>query len=218
MEGGDTWAFDDQTEAHAKFMIIGTDDGDGDLSRIYGAEGEMLQGYSFEYDGENSYIDRISPMEGAHTILMNESPEYASAISFENETYKTIGSNAGFGGLVDEDGSTKDGLMAEYLYFFGLDYFWTDVEDIERSKTEINAYPNPFSKQLNIDISLEEDQIVEISIYNLTGKRIITLSDSELQKGKHNFKWNSENAPSGIYFYTVRTADTVQTKKIILSK
>jgi len=218
MEGGDTWAFDDQTAAHEKFMINGLEDGSGDLSRIIGFEGNMLQGYSFNYDGINSYIDRIEPLDGAKIILENETPNYATAISFANETYKTIGSTACFGGLTDEDGSTKDGLMAEYLYFFDVNYIWTDINKNNFNESNVKAYPNPFNNFVNISVDLTEAQNTEIVIYNLIGEKVTTLVNEKLQSGNHIFTWDAKSSPSGIYFYSIKSGDRTYTKKLILNK
>lgn len=218
MEGGDTWAFDDQTAAHEKFMINGIEDGTGDLNRLLGVEGTMVQGYTFNYGGENSYIDKIAPLEGANIILENDSPVYGTVISFENEVYKTIGSSSCFGGLVDEEGSTKDGLMAEYLYFFDIGFLWTNIEDNRISENNISAYPNPFENTVNISVNLTEAQKIEIVIYDLTGKNIATLVNNELQTGNHIYTWDAKSSPAGIYFYSVKTAKQQFTKKLILTK
>ena len=218
MEGGDAWAYDTQTAAHLKFMINGTEDGSGDLSRLKGYEGTMLQSYAFDYDGENSYIDKLEPKVGAIILLENESPIYGATISYETDVYKTIGSSACFGGLVDEEGSTKDELMAAYLYFFDIDYFWTDIRDNFENATEITAYPNPFNKNVNISIDLTETQNVVIDIFDLSGKKISSLVNDRLQTGNHIYTWEADNYPAGIYFYSVRTANKTYTKKLILNK
>jgi len=218
MEGGDTWAFDDATAVHEKFMIDGTGDGQGDINRIYGYEGSMLQGYSFTFDGVNNYIDRLSPIGDAQPLLQNENPNYITAISYENETYKTIGSSADFGGLVGEDGWSKDALMAEYLYFFGVDFVWTDVAQIEKENINLVTFPNPFSNKVDISLNIKENQNTEISIYSLNGKKIRVLHSGELNNGKHNFTWDASAYPAGIYIYNVKTNSSNYTGKLVLTK
>jgi hypothetical protein len=218
MEGADTWAFDDQTILHEKFMINGLDDGMGDLSRITGYEGSMLQGFGFDFDGVNNYIDRLAPLEGAQVILQNDSPEYATAVSFENETYKTIGSSADFGGLVDEEGSNKDGLMAEYLYFFGINYVWTSLNENTFDDINVNAFPNPFDNDVEIRLSSTVTQNAEISIYDLSGRKIKTLYSGDVQKGSSGFVWDASKAKAGIYIYSVKTKDNNIVGKLILTK
>ena len=219
MEGGDTWAYDTQTAAHEKFMINGLADGNDDLGTIIGHEGDMLEGYLFEYDGPNSYIDRIAPLVGANLILQNQGPAYGTTVSFENDVYKTIGSSSCFGGLVDqEDGTNKDGLMAEYLYFFDVNYMWTGKEEIRINENAIEAYPNPFNGIVNIGVDLKEAQNVEISIYSLAGQKITCLVNAEQDSGKQVYSWEADNVPAGIYFYSVKTGNQTFTKKLVLTK
>jgi hypothetical protein len=218
MEGGDAWAYDTQTAAHLKFMINGASDGAGDLGRLTGKEGSMLQGYAFNYGGENSYIDKLEPKTGANIILENDSPVYGAAIAYENEVYKTIGASACFGGLTDEDGSTKDEVMAAFLYFFDVNYFWTGIDDKFENSIAVNAFPNPFNKDVNISIDLSETQNVEINVFDLSGRMITSLVNNELQKGNHVYTWESMDSPAGIYFYSVKTANKTYTKKLILNK
>ncbi|NOY50682.1 MAG: T9SS type A sorting domain-containing protein, partial [Chlorobi bacterium] len=218
MEGGDTWAFDDQTSFHGKFMIDGYDDGLGDLNRINGSEGSMLKGFGFDFDGVNNYIDRLAPLEGAQVILQNENPEYATAISYEDETYKTIGSSADFGGLVDEEGSNKDVLMAEYLYFFGIDFVWASLNENTSADINVSIFPNPFDNDVEIRLATTIAQNAEISIYDLGGRKIKTLFKGKIQNGENGFVWDASKAKAGIYIYSVRTKDKNVVGKLMLTK
>ncbi|MBW6490643.1 MAG: T9SS type A sorting domain-containing protein [Lentimicrobium sp.] len=121
MEGGDTWAYNTATAVHPMFMINGLTDGSGDLQTLNGIESTMTDGMAFVFQGDNSYIDRLSPIGEAVSIFKNSSPVYDATISFDGGAYKTIGSSFEFGGLVDNDSrSVKDTLMMEYINFFGL--------------------------------------------------------------------------------------------------
>jgi hypothetical protein len=124
LEGGDTWYYDqlyNGTTLHPLFNIHGLNDGYDDLLAINGKAGTLAEGFSFFFSGENSYIDRIEPVEPAYTIMNNSSPEYEVAIANDAGTYRTIGSSFEFGGLLDNMGSTKKNLMKKYLTFFGME-------------------------------------------------------------------------------------------------
>jgi len=100
MEGADTWAFDVTTALHSMFGLDPESDGSADLSTINGVNGTFAEGLSFSYNGGNSYVDRLSPNQG-YALLRNESPEYVTAVAYENESqnYKTIGASHDLGGL-----------------------------------------------------------------------------------------------------------------------
>ncbi len=84
-------------------------------------------------------------------------------------------------------------------------------------------YPNPFNPSTNIEFYLEKSGNVNISIYNINGRKINTLLNSHLIQGKHILKWDGINSngylvPSGIYFYKIISNGFEQTKKMILNK
>lgn len=121
MEGGDTWAYDEQTPVHAMFNINGIDDGDGDLNQLSGQTGTFTDGMSFNYSGDNNWIDKIEAESPAFPIFENGAPQYYAAVAHDGGVYKTIGSSFEFGGLDDGSGmSTRENLMQEYLDFFGI--------------------------------------------------------------------------------------------------
>lgn len=123
MEGADTWAYDqtyNPTQLHPMFKIQGLNDGSGDLGTVKGVTGTFTEGMTFFYSGDNSYIDRIAPVSPAFTIFENLSPAYVNAVAYDAGNYKTIGSSFEFGGLLDNQSSTRKALMLKYLEFFGL--------------------------------------------------------------------------------------------------
>jgi len=123
LEGADTWYYDQQyneTDLHPMFKITGDGDGSGDLGTVQGVAGTFVEGFTFYFNGDNSYIDRISPVSPAFTILKNVAPAYNVAIAHDAGTYKTIGSSFEFGGLLDNALYTKQDLMLKYLNFFTM--------------------------------------------------------------------------------------------------
>ncbi|MDB4303182.1 PKD domain-containing protein [Desulfosarcina sp.] len=121
MEGGDTWAYDSQTAVHAMFNVNGVADGSGDMSTVDGQDGTFTEGMSFSYTGENNWMDQLEPIGNAFLILENQSPEYGTAIAYQEGNYSTIGASHEFGGLSDgTEPSTKAVLMEKYLEFFGI--------------------------------------------------------------------------------------------------
>ncbi len=121
MEGADTWYYDSQTPVHPLFSLAATDDGGSDLGTIAGVPGTFTEGMSFNYSGDNSWIDRIQAMGGAIDIFENQSPMYGTGVAYDAGTYRTIAASHEFGGLDDGTSpSTREELMQQYLSFFGF--------------------------------------------------------------------------------------------------
>jgi len=121
MEGGDTWYYDQQTPVHSMFNVNAIADGTSDLGLLLGDTASFTDGMSFNYSGDNNYVDHIDAVSPAFPIFYNQLPFYGSGVAYDEGTYKTIAVSHEFGGLDDAvSPSTKDELMAEYLKFFGL--------------------------------------------------------------------------------------------------
>jgi len=141
MEGGDTWAYDSQTAVHSMFNLNGVADGTGDMGTVLGQSGTFTEGMSFNYSGDNSYMDHLEPISPAVMIFENQSPPYGTGVAYDEGSYTTIGTSHEFGGLDDEASpSTKEELMVEYLEFFGISetlqaLFFTSTTEICEGET-----------------------------------------------------------------------------------
>ncbi|MBN2542951.1 T9SS type A sorting domain-containing protein [bacterium] len=82
-----------------------------------------------------------------------------------------------------------------------------------------NAYPNPFNSATIIKYSITKNAEVELKIYNLLGRKVVTLVDGYKLAGYQSVRWQPEKTlGSGIYFVRVSAGDRVVSKKILLLK
>ncbi len=86
-----------------------------------------------------------------------------------------------------------------------------------------NAYPNPFNPETNISFDLQTESFVNITIYNVKGQKIMTLTSQDLYAGHHHLVWNGSDengnpVGSGVYFYRMIAGKFDSTKKIVLVK
>ena len=79
-------------------------------------------------------------------------------------------------------------------------------------------YPNPFNPITSITFELPVDSDVQLSIYNLTGKKVRTLIHEIKEAGRHTIQLNGNNLSSGIYFYALDTPSNKLVKKLVLIK
>lgn len=79
-------------------------------------------------------------------------------------------------------------------------------------------YPNPFNPVTKIEYSLPQNVYTQIKVYDIVGKEVATLVDKFERAGNHFVTYDAANLPSGIYFYTIKAGDFVQTKKMTLIK
>lgn len=63
-----------------------------------------------------------------------------------------------------------------------------------------DAYPNPFSNQVTINLSLDSISLIELTILNPLGETIHSFYSGSLSTGPHSFNWSPKYLSSGIYF------------------
>ncbi|MCH7879359.1 MAG: T9SS type A sorting domain-containing protein, partial [candidate division Zixibacteria bacterium] len=79
-------------------------------------------------------------------------------------------------------------------------------------------YPNPFNPSTTIGFSLPARSTATLEIYNVLGQSVERLHSGVLPAGDHKFSWDASKFPSGVYFYRLKSALGVQTKKMLLVK
>ncbi len=80
------------------------------------------------------------------------------------------------------------------------------------------AYPNPFNPSTQFSLSLPENGHVNISVYNMLGQKVDVIHDAHLNAGKHQFSWDANELPSGIYMITSNSQKFTSSQKIMLLK
>ena len=93
-------------------------------------------------------------------------------------------------------------------------------EEIPQNFKLEQNYPNPFNLGTNIKYSLAEDRItnVQLKVYDILGREIATLVNENKPKGNYSIYFPTNNLSSGVYFYTLKTGDNFDTKKMIILK
>jgi hypothetical protein len=79
-------------------------------------------------------------------------------------------------------------------------------------------FPNPFNPSTEIRYFLPENSYVQVSVYDLNGRKISDLVQAQQSAGMYTVKLDGSNMSSGIYIYTLNAGRTQLTKKMILLK
>ena len=79
-------------------------------------------------------------------------------------------------------------------------------------------YPNPFNPTTIISYQLPISSNVKIAVYDVLGKEITVLINSEKPAGKYQVSFNASNLSAGLYLYTIQAGEFRSTKKMILMK
>jgi hypothetical protein len=85
-------------------------------------------------------------------------------------------------------------------------------------------YPNPFNPSTKIRYSIPRDNMkVELEIFDVSGRRVVTLVNRVESGANHEVLWNGKNTAgqdvaSGVYFYKLKADNQEAVKKMVLLK
>jgi hypothetical protein len=80
-------------------------------------------------------------------------------------------------------------------------------------------YPNPFNPATTIRFGLTVEMVVELKVYDLLGKEVMTLINNDLMSaGSYDVTFDASRLASGSYYYRLKVGDNVLSKKMILLK
>ncbi len=98
------------------------------------------------------------------------------------------------------------------------------VVDIGENKSNLDLlnfflaqnYPNPFNTNTIIGYSIPSTAFVSLAVFDVLGRKIRTLVNSEKISGIYSVSFDGSNLSSGCYFYQLKTSGQTITKKMLL--
>lgn len=79
-------------------------------------------------------------------------------------------------------------------------------------------YPNPFNPVTNIKFDIPKAGFVKLKIYDVNGREVSQLINSNMNAGSYTFDFDASKLSSGVYFYKLETDDFTSIKKMLLVK
>ena len=80
------------------------------------------------------------------------------------------------------------------------------------------AYPNPFNPSTSLNLVVQKDSYVNVSVYDLAGKEVSQLKNDFLSAGVHSLTWTAEGLPSGVYLISANMSGLTSVQKVVLLK
>jgi polyhydroxybutyrate depolymerase len=77
-------------------------------------------------------------------------------------------------------------------------------------------YPNPFDATTTICFSALHREKVTLKVFDPLGNQVAILLDEEVGAGEHKVIFDSKNLPTGVYFYRLQAAKSVDAKKLVI--
>jgi photosystem II stability/assembly factor-like uncharacterized protein len=107
--------------------------------------------------------------------------------------------------------------------FYGVDLDGSPLVHLEEKnalnqKIDVNIFPNPAWDKIHIEVVLNYETELDISISNFMGQELIKVADEEKAKGSIFYSINATALAVGSYFVKVKTADAFQAQKLLIIK
>ena len=120
-------------------------------------------------------------------------------------------------------------LVGSYYSYYSdvisvtMEWLGVDNDGLPTSYNIHQNYPNPFNPVTTLRYDLPEDALVNITIYDMMGRKVSTLVSSQQSAGYKSVQWNATNdagspVSAGLYLYMIQAGDFRQTKKMVLLK
>ncbi len=101
---------------------------------------------------------------------------------------------------------SEESLLSTITDIIPSDFFITSI------------YPNPFNPITSIDIEVPNNDIFNISVYDLNGRIVHEVFNGSKSIGLHTFIWDASSFSSGIYFVNLSNNKFSKFHKIMLIK
>ncbi|NOX65334.1 MAG: T9SS type A sorting domain-containing protein [Chlorobi bacterium] len=123
----------------------------------------------------------------------------------------------------------EDGWYIDDIEIFEYQNLVVSVENKDNVPSKFGLeqnYPNPFNPSTKIKYSIANVETrhasslrnVTLKVYDILGREVATLVNKQQQPGNYEVEFNASKLTSGIYFYSLRSGEFVQSRKMILLK
>jgi PKD repeat protein len=82
----------------------------------------------------------------------------------------------------------------------------------------LTSYPNPFNKTCNISYTVMHKGIVELSLYDPSGRRVAEIDRSMRDPGSYEIEYDGSGLDNGVYYLLLRTGTGYATRLINIIK
>ncbi len=117
-----------------------------------------------------------------------------------------------------------DGFIAAFIAN-RITIYYSNFTNINVSNTsqEYNFYlsqnyPNPRNPATTINYSVPKTCFVSLKVYNILGKEIAALVNTEKSAGNYQVQFNGDGLASGVYIYRIKAGEYLKSRLMILEK
>jgi serine protease len=221
IEGGDVFGFDQPANALLLNLFGLTSAADGTynpIDSLQGQVGSLTEGLLFTSTSQQAltWVDHYYPDDNAVTAFIESN---YGCVAVENTGAFNQRTFCFSYTLADLDDGYFPNLRGELLNRI-CNFF--DIQTENRVEIDpqmsFEVYPNPVSSKFTIRYNLNEDAMVSIDLFDITGRWVCNLINRLETSGIKQFHWSTDSIKEGIYICRMKAGKAVTTQKIIKVK
>lgn len=167
--------------------------------------GFILSGYPLERtDGNGNTLWTLQDLDGLSNSAEQTSDGGFVISGYNNNFY-----------------SENDTLEDLWIFRLGPEGSVTSNRSVSMIPTVVKLhqnYPNPFNPATVIPYALSASEYVKVEIYDMLGRRVVTLVNDVMPAGNHQVRFNANQLSSGIYLVRLETNSFTASRKLTLMK
>ena len=165
----------------------------------------------------------------ASSITSTQVIEVSANVSYRGETSVTFlpGFNAKTGSnfhafigqcigsnKTNSDGVSITGIQSEKSRSTLLKTTMSESLD----EISLSVTPNPFHNATKLAFRLHQQSEIDLTIFDLNGRKVKQLATGNLEAGMHEFDWRADDLPPGVYLARLINGNEVKTVRIVLAR
>jgi hypothetical protein len=112
-------------------------------------------------------------------------------------------------------GSDVDDPSDNYINYLSLILPYS-IKPVDISK-DVMISPNPANDFADVLVSLSDPQKVQLNVYDVMGKQVISTSYGQQSSGYHKYQVITSELTSGVYLFTVKIGNSQTSRKVVVN-
>ena len=159
---------------------------------------------SFNRSKKTAYI--IHHRLGVDTVYANQSTNSSQWVELGEHEFNANSEDMVI--ISNFGGDNFNYVVADAVRWVGLNEELTSNETFlsqtPKSFELLRVYPNPFNPSTQIEYSLEQAGTVRLEVFDLQGRLVESLVNTQQQSGTHRIQWLASSQSTGLYFVRIQ--------------
>ena len=124
------------------------------------------------------------------------------------------------GGIRAQQGNFGSSSANDTVYriFITPNNISVGLEEEFNSIQNVQLFPNPSNQFTTLLFSLKNAEQIKISLFDVTGKEVLQITNEEMQKGNQKININTSKLSAGIYICKVQSVSGEKLVKLVVGR